>query len=162
MIKTHDPYPFQSQKDPRSSPTAQTREDTTPLMLFRLQECGLVEGSESQDLGNLETTVTGSVGRRGSQLMGTKVNRGMYGLTYRKNQPIRHLMPLRKPFQKQRKLYPKIKERPYLFPLMEYFQTLPFKIYHLWLNLEVHWLKGNHKLDLPINLSHPNHSYKQA
>jgi hypothetical protein len=36
MMKTHDPCPFQSQKDPRSSPTAQTREGTTPLMLLRL------------------------------------------------------------------------------------------------------------------------------
>ena len=50
--KTHDPCPFQSQKDSGSSPTAQTREDATLLMLFWLEECGLVEGSESQDLGN--------------------------------------------------------------------------------------------------------------
>jgi hypothetical protein len=70
--------------------------------------------------------------------METKVNRDMHGLTFHKNQPIKHLMPLRKPFQGQRKFYPKIKGRPYLFPLMEYFQTLPYKIYHLWLNLEVH------------------------
>jgi hypothetical protein len=69
-------------------------------------------------------------------------------------------MPLRKPFQRQRKLYPEIKGRPYLFLFMEYFQTLPYKIYHLWLNLEVYELKGNHKLDFPISLSHHNHSYK--
>ena len=55
---------------------------------------------------------------------------------------------------------PEIKEKPYLFSLIEYFQTYPYKIYHLWLNWEVHWLKGNHKLDFPISLSHPNHSYK--
>ena len=40
------------EKDSRSSPTAQTREGTTLLMWFKLEECGLVEGSESQDLGN--------------------------------------------------------------------------------------------------------------
>jgi hypothetical protein len=32
--KTHNPCPFRSQKDSRSSPTAQTREGTTLLMWF--------------------------------------------------------------------------------------------------------------------------------
>ena len=31
---------------------AQTREGTAPLMLLRLYECGLGEGTESQGLGN--------------------------------------------------------------------------------------------------------------
>ena len=43
---------FSPKKDSGSSPTTQTHEGTTPLMWFRLEECGLVEGSESQDLGN--------------------------------------------------------------------------------------------------------------
>ncbi len=85
--------------------------------------------------------------------MEVKVNRDMYSLTFHKNQPIKHLMLLRK-------LYPEIKGRPYSFPLMECFQTSPHKIYHLWLVLEVYWLKGNQKLDFPIILSHPNYSYK--
>ena len=68
--------------------------------------------------------------------METKVNRDMHDLTFPKNQPIKHLMLLRKPFQRQRKFYPEIKGReikgkPYLFPFMEYFQTLPYKIYQL-------------------------------
>jgi hypothetical protein len=52
--------------------------------------------------------------------MEVKVNRDMHGLTFHKNQPIKHLMLLRK-------LYPEIKGRPYLLPFMEYFQTLPYK-----------------------------------
>ena len=84
----------------------------------------------------------------------------MHGLTLHQNQPIKHLMSLIKPFQREKKPGPEIKEKPYLFPLMEYFQTHPYKIYHLWLNLEVHWLKGNQKPDFPISLSHTNHSYK--
>ena len=43
---------FSPEKNSGSSPTAQTREGTTLLMWFRLEECGLMEGSESQDLGN--------------------------------------------------------------------------------------------------------------
>ena len=85
--------------------------------------------------------------------MEVKINRDMHGLTFHKNQLIKHLMLLKK-------FYPEIKGRPYSFPLIEYFQTLPYKIYHLWLSLEVHWLKGSHKLDFPINLGHLNHSYK--
>jgi hypothetical protein len=65
-----------------------------------------------------------------------------------------------KPFQREKKFYPEIKEKPYLFLLMKYFQTHPYKICHLWLNWEVYWLKGNHKLDFSISLSHSNHSYK--
>ena len=61
------------------------------------------------------------------------------------NQPIKHLMPLIKPFQKEKKPCPEMKEKPYLFPFMEYFQTHAYKIHHLWLNLEVHWLKGKEK-----------------
>jgi hypothetical protein len=38
---------FNPEKDLRSSPMAQTHEGTTLLMWFRLEECGLVEGSES-------------------------------------------------------------------------------------------------------------------
>ena len=34
------------------APTAQTREEATLLMLIWLEECGLVEGSQFQDLGN--------------------------------------------------------------------------------------------------------------
>ena len=52
MMKTHDPCPFQSQKDSGSSPTTQTREGTTLLMWFKFEEYGLVEGSESQDFGS--------------------------------------------------------------------------------------------------------------
>ena len=55
---------------------------------------------------------------------------------------------------------PEIKEKPYMFPFMEYFQTHPYKIYHLWLNLKVHWLKEHQKPDFPISLSLPNHPYK--
>ena len=54
---------FSPEKDSESSPTTQTYEGTTLLMWFRLEECGLVEGSESQDLGNHQATVTGSAGR---------------------------------------------------------------------------------------------------
>jgi hypothetical protein len=54
---------FSPEKDSRSSPTAQTREGTTLLMWFRLEECGLVKGSESQDLGNYQAAVTGPAGR---------------------------------------------------------------------------------------------------
>jgi hypothetical protein len=54
---------FSPKKDSESSPTAQTREGTTLLMWFKLEECGLVEGSESQDLGNYQDAVTGSTGR---------------------------------------------------------------------------------------------------
>ena len=54
---------FSPEKDSRSSPTAQTREGTILLMWFRLEECGLVEGSESQDLGNHQAVVTGSARR---------------------------------------------------------------------------------------------------
>ena len=43
---------FSPKKDSGSSPMAQTREGTTLLMWFRLEECGLGEGSESQDFGN--------------------------------------------------------------------------------------------------------------
>jgi hypothetical protein len=39
--------------------------------------------------------------------MEVKINRDMHGLTFHKNQPIKHLMLLRK-------LYPEIKGRPYL------------------------------------------------
>jgi hypothetical protein len=40
-----------------------------------------------------------------------------------RNQPIKHLMPLIKPSQWQKKPCPKIKGKPYLFPFMECFQT---------------------------------------
>ena len=56
---------FNPEKDSGSSPTTQTREGTTLLMRFRLKECGLVEGSESQNLGNHQAAVTGSTGRHG-------------------------------------------------------------------------------------------------
>jgi hypothetical protein len=52
-------------KDLGSSPTAQTREGTAPFMWFKLEECGLVEGSESQDLDSHLAAVTGSAGRHG-------------------------------------------------------------------------------------------------
>ena len=61
MIHVH----FSPEKDSGSNPTAQTREGTTFLIWFRLEECGLVEGSESQDLGNHQAAVTGFVGRHG-------------------------------------------------------------------------------------------------
>ena len=54
---------FSPEKDSGSSPMAQTREGTTLIMWLRLEECGLVEGSESQDLGNYQAAVTGSTGR---------------------------------------------------------------------------------------------------
>ena len=56
---------FNPEKDSGSSSTAQTCEGTTLLMWFRLEECGLVEGSESQNLGNHQAAVTGSTGRHG-------------------------------------------------------------------------------------------------
>ena len=81
---------FSPEKDSGSSPTAQTREGITFLMWFRLEECTLMEGSESQDLGNHQATVTGSAGRHSDYLVKTKVNRDMHGLTFHKNQPIEH------------------------------------------------------------------------
>ena len=54
---------FSPEKDSESSPMTQTCEGTTLLMWFRLEECDLVEGSESQDLGNHQAAVIGSAGR---------------------------------------------------------------------------------------------------
>ena len=104
-------------------------------------------------LATIKLLSPGLLGGIVTSFVETKVNKDMHGLTFHKNQPIKHLMLLRK-------LYPKIKGRPYSFPLMECFPTFPHKIYHLWLVLKVHWLKGNHKLDFLIRLSHPNHFYK--
>ena len=121
-MKIHDPCLFQSQNDPGSSPTAQTREGTTPLMLLRLQECDLMEGSEFQDLGNHEAAITRSVGRHGGQLVEIKVNRDMHDLTFHKNQPIEHLMPPRKPFQGRESFIPKLKEDHIYFHLWNIFK----------------------------------------
>ena len=77
-----------------------------------------------------------------------------------KNQPIKHKRTLKKPFQRRKRPYPDMKGRPYSFLLMKYFNTLFDKTYHGGLILEVNGLKGNHNLDFPMSLSHPNHSYK--
>uniref|UniRef100_A0A2N9F9L1 Uncharacterized protein n=1 Tax=Fagus sylvatica TaxID=28930 RepID=A0A2N9F9L1_FAGSY len=45
------------------APTAQTREEATLLMLTRLEECGLVEGSQFRDLGGHGLAVIKSAGR---------------------------------------------------------------------------------------------------
>jgi hypothetical protein len=49
------------------APTAQTREEATLLMLIRLEECGLVEGSQFRDLGSHELL---SLGLLGGTMMG--------------------------------------------------------------------------------------------
>ena len=49
------------------APTAQTREEATPLMLTRLEECGLVEGSQFRDLSTHELL---SLGLLGGTMMG--------------------------------------------------------------------------------------------
>ena len=81
---------FNPKKDSRSSPTTQTRKSTTPLMWFRLEECGLVKGSESQDLDNHQAAVTESARGHSDKLVETKINRDMHGLTFHKNQTIKN------------------------------------------------------------------------
>ena len=49
-----------------------------------------MEGSESQDLDNHQAAVTESARGHSDKLVETKVNRDMYGLTFHKNQPIKH------------------------------------------------------------------------
>ena len=55
------------------APTAQTREEATLLMLIWLEECGLVEGSESRDFGNHELL---SLGLLGGMMMSLCVDTG--------------------------------------------------------------------------------------
>uniref|UniRef100_A0A2N9H229 Retrotransposon gag domain-containing protein n=1 Tax=Fagus sylvatica TaxID=28930 RepID=A0A2N9H229_FAGSY len=54
------------------APTAQTREEATLLMLTRLEECGLVEGSQFRGLGSHELLSLGSAGRLNDGFMDTK------------------------------------------------------------------------------------------
>ena len=55
IIESLRPCSFRSQKGTQGvAPTAQTREEATLLMLTRLEECGLVEGSQFRGLGSHE------------------------------------------------------------------------------------------------------------
>uniref|UniRef100_A0A2N9ETJ0 Uncharacterized protein n=1 Tax=Fagus sylvatica TaxID=28930 RepID=A0A2N9ETJ0_FAGSY len=56
------------------APTAQTREEATLLMLTRLEECGLVEGSQFRDLGGHGLL---SLSLLGGSMMGSWVPRHM-------------------------------------------------------------------------------------
>ena len=68
IIESPRPYSFRSQKGTQGvAPTAQTREEATLLMLTRLEECGLVEGSQFRDLGSHEFL---SLGLLGDSVMG--------------------------------------------------------------------------------------------
>ena len=60
------------------TPTAQTREEATLLMLIWLEECGLVERSESRDFVSHWTTVIRSVGRHNDEFMEAKVTWDMH------------------------------------------------------------------------------------
>ena len=75
------------EKDSGSSPTAQTREGTTLLMWFRLEECDLVEESEPQDLGNHLSCCYRVCWGHSDKPVEAKVNRDMHGVTFHKNQP---------------------------------------------------------------------------
>ena len=50
------------------APTAQTREEATLFMLIRLEECGLVEGSQFRDLSTHEPL---SLSLLGGAMMGS-------------------------------------------------------------------------------------------
>ena len=60
--KTHNHAHPGSKRTQGVTPTAQTREKATLLMLIWLEKCGLVEGSESRGFGNHELLSLGLLG----------------------------------------------------------------------------------------------------